>query len=57
MRFTKRKALLFASLCCLLVGFQAFAQEMPSGYQEVLKVLDRKGDFKTGVLKVSIPRR
>jgi hypothetical protein len=34
----------------------AFAQEMPSNYQEVLKSLDRKGDFKDGVLKVNIPR-
>ena len=32
------------------------AQEMPSDYQEVLKTLDRKGDFKSGVLKVNIPR-
>src|SRR5215470_13151376 len=32
------------------------AQEVPSDYQEVLKSLDRKGDFKAGVLKVNIPR-
>jgi hypothetical protein len=32
------------------------AQEMPSDYQEVLKTLDKKGDFKAGVLKVNIPR-
>ena len=32
------------------------AQEMPGDYQEVLKTLDRKGDFKSGVLKVNIPR-
>jgi hypothetical protein len=32
------------------------AQEMPSDYQDVLKSLDRKGDFKAGVLKVNIPR-
>jgi hypothetical protein len=29
---------------------------MPADYQEVLKALDRKGDFKAGVLKVNIPR-
>jgi hypothetical protein len=34
----------------------ARAQETPSDYQEVLKSLDRKGDFKAGVLKVNIPR-
>jgi Domain of Unknown Function (DUF1259) len=32
------------------------AQEIPNDYQEVLKSLDRKGDFKAGVLKVNIPR-
>jgi hypothetical protein len=35
---------------------QTFAQDMPGDYQEVLKALDRKGDFKAGVLKVNIPR-
>jgi hypothetical protein len=43
-------------LVCGLSGPGAFAQEMPSDYQEVLKSLDRKGDFKAGVLKVNIPR-
>jgi len=32
------------------------AEDMPGDYQEVLKSLDRKGDFKAGVLKVNIPR-
>ncbi len=32
------------------------AQEMPSDYQDVLKFLDRKGDYKASVLKVNIPR-
>jgi Domain of Unknown Function (DUF1259) len=35
---------------------RAFGQDMPGDYQEVLKSLDRKGDFKAGVLKVNIPR-
>ena len=41
-----------------LTGFsaRAFAQDVPGDYQEVLKSLDRKGDFKAGVLKVNIPR-
>ena len=34
----------------------ASAQDIPADYQEVLKSLDRKGDFKAGVLKVNIPR-
>jgi hypothetical protein len=52
----KRMTILFASLCFMLSGMTAFAQDMPSEYQEVLKSLDRKGDFKAGVLKVNIPR-
>jgi hypothetical protein len=39
---------------CLISA--AHAQEMPREYQEVLKSLDRKGDYKAGVLKVNIPR-
>jgi len=46
--------ILYACLACLSVP--AFAQDMPTDYQEVLKSLDRKGDFKSGVLKVNIPR-
>ena len=56
-RFMQRgMAILFASICFMLSGITALAQEMPSDYQEVLKSLDRKGDFKAGVLKVNIPR-
>ncbi len=45
-------------LCAGLVPFavSAVAQDVPADYQEVLKSLDRKGDFKAGVLKVNIPR-
>src|SRR5258708_11874090 len=43
-------------LCSTLLGLGARAQEVPADYQEVLKSLDRKGDFKAGVLKVNIPR-
>src|SRR6266481_6123857 len=52
----KGMVVLFASLCFLFCGLSAFAQEVPSDYQDVLKFLDRKGDFKAGVLKVNIPR-
>jgi len=56
-RFMERgMVILFASVCFLLSGITAFAQDVPSDYQEVLKALDRKGDFKAGVLKVNIPR-
>jgi len=47
-------AFLFASL--YLVSAAARSQDVPSDYQDVLKFLDRKGDFKAGVLKVNIPR-
>jgi hypothetical protein len=52
----KGMAILFGSICFMLFAITAFAQDMPSDYQEVLKSLDRKGDFKAGVLKVNIPR-
>jgi len=56
-RFKQRgMAILFASICFLVSGVAALAQDIPSDYQEVLKALDRKGDFKAGVLKVNIPR-
>ena len=35
---------------------KCWAQGMPSDYQEVLKSLDRKGDYADGVLKIGIPR-
>lgn len=44
----------FVGLC--LFAAAGRAQEIPSAYQDVLKSLDRKGDFKAGVLKVNIPR-
>jgi hypothetical protein len=46
----------FAGICLLPSATPNLAQDMPSEYQEVLKFLDRKGDFKAGVLKVNIPR-
>jgi len=33
-----------------------FAPEVAGEYQEVLRTLERKGDFKNGVLKVNNPR-
>ncbi|HKB92361.1 MAG TPA: DUF1259 domain-containing protein [Opitutaceae bacterium] len=43
-------------LCSTLLALGSRAQEMPADYQEMLKSLDRKGDFKAGVLKFNIPR-
>jgi hypothetical protein len=55
LHFAKRT---FLVLCASCLWFQvaAVAQEIPADYQDVLKTLDRKGDFKAGVLKVNIPR-
>ena len=47
------------SFSCICLSFSvtpALAQDVPSEYQDVLKILDRKGDFKARVLKVNIPR-
>jgi len=54
-RWTKRK-IIYLSVCLCIFSLPAAAQDVPSDYQEVLKSLDRKGDFKAGVLKVNIPR-
>src|SRR5713226_9657233 len=48
--------ILFTNICFLFLGMTAFAQNMPSDYQEVLKFLGRTGDFKANVLKVNVPR-
>ena len=40
----------------LLAACGTVAQNMPAEYDGVLKTLDKKGDFKDGVLKVNIPR-
>src|SRR6266852_2446637 len=52
----KGVVVLFASIWLLFCGVSAFAQDVPSDYQDLLKFLDRKGDFKAGVLKVNVPR-
>jgi hypothetical protein len=55
--FIKNTTVLSLSCICLLLSVTpTLAQDVPSEYQEVLKILDRKGDFKARVLKVNIPR-
>jgi hypothetical protein len=57
LRFARKGMLfLFANGCFIFSGASVSAQDVPGDYQEVLKSLDRKGDFKAGVLKVNIPR-
>jgi hypothetical protein len=40
----------------LIAASQAFAQEVPADYQQVLTTLGKQGDFSANVLKVNIPR-
>lgn len=49
-------SLLLISNAVLFPARSTPAQNIPSDYQEVLKTLDKKGDFKDGVLKVNVPR-
>src|SRR5215467_14752550 len=44
-----------------VIGITAFvqisvAQEVPSDYQQVMKIVGKQGDYKSNVLKVNIPR-
>lgn len=56
MRHIRKYLQLFLlTFICAISSF-VIAQDIPGDYQEVLKVLDRKGDFKANVLKVNIPR-
>jgi len=32
------------------------AQEMPTAYETVLKILGKQGDYKENVLKINLPR-
>jgi hypothetical protein len=50
------KRFVIASMLVTLIGWPAWAQEMPAEYQQVLTTLDKQGDFKANVLKVNIPR-
>ena len=52
----KKIFLLSTCLCLAAASVSALAQDVPSDYQDMLKFLDRKGDFKAGVLKINVPR-
>jgi hypothetical protein len=45
-----------AALVLASAGSVVRAQELPAEYQQVLKTLEKQGDFKDSVLKVNIPR-
>jgi hypothetical protein len=51
----------FFAICIAVASIQCIpvivcAEEMPDEYQNVLKTLDKKGDYKANVLKINIPR-
>ena len=50
------KATVLALITILALAARASAQDMPADYADVLKTLDRQGDYKDNVLKVNIPR-
>lgn len=54
----KQKAILMLLSAIWIAGFAqiAAAQEIPSDYQQVMKIVDKQGDYKANVLKVNIPR-
>ena len=54
----KQKALFIAMfVICIAVFAQiSVAQEVPSEYQQVMKIVGKQGDYKANVLKVNIPR-
>src|SRR5437588_9553475 len=59
MKITKRRALFYVPaiiLATLASQRHTQAQQMPKEYQDVLTYLGKKGDYKDGVLKVSIQR-
>src|SRR5215469_13078796 len=49
------RILLSAIVIAAFAHFSA-AQEIPSDYQQVLKIVGKQGDYKANVLKVNIPR-
>lgn len=55
-----RRRITFVTLATLgmvvMAGASLRAQEVPSDYQQVLTILDKKGDYKANVFKLNIPR-
>ena len=54
-RTTQIRILLSAIFIVAFAHFST-AQEIPSDYQQVLKIVGKQGDYKANVLKVNIPR-
>ena len=59
MRFVERQKtllVLLSAICMAAFARISVAQEIPSDYQQVMKTVDKQGDYKANVLKVNIPR-
>lgn len=52
----KKANIFVVAVATILLGSPMTAQEMPSDYQQVLKITGKSGDYKANVLKVNIPR-
>ena len=53
----KRTIRMLLSAMCIAASAQlSGAQEVPSDYQQVLKIVGKQGDYKANVLKVNLPR-
>jgi hypothetical protein len=48
--------ILLSAVCITAFAQFSSAQDIPSDYQQVLKIVGKKGDYKGNVLKVNIPR-
>src|SRR5215467_12280273 len=53
---TTRLRIVLLAISVVIVTLLASAQETPSDYQQVLKIVGKTGDYKSNVLKVNIPR-
>jgi len=56
MSSTTTLRILLSAICIVAVAQITKAQETPSDYQQVLKIVGKTGDYKSNVLKVNIPR-
>jgi len=54
----RQKEILFmlSAICMAAFAQISVAQEVPTDYQQVMKIVGKQGDYKANVLKVNIPR-
>src|SRR5438309_1408412 len=53
---TRAILILLSAICIAAFPQVSAGQEIPSDYQQVMKIVGKQGDFKANVLKVNIPR-